>query len=300
MSKTQASRGVAMALYGATAAAALAAPTLTDRLARRIPRVIAEGAVTAGLVGGAWATIAGLERVMPNRDEWNESDGALGTDLFDLVVAGSSAQVLGMVITAPVRARLARTNAGRLMRALPLPARLAVSLVTYDLFHSAMHRVAHEWGPAWRVHSVHHSAPRLYWFNATRFHPIEMLLDGMGESVVLAALGLDERSMIGHRVFRGIFGQIQHANIAMDSGVFNAVLSTPERHRWHHSTVLEEGNTNYGAVVSVWDRLFGTSFLPEDREMEGDIGVGGMPDFPQDVMGQLKAPFQRDDLAIPA
>ena len=298
MTERPPSRLLASALYGATIAAAVAAPALIDRVARRVPPPVAESAVTATLVAGAWATIAGLERVRPYREDWNRSDGAESTDLFHLVVGGATTQVLGAALTTPVRSRLRRANAGRAMSPLPLPARIAVSLVVYDLYHSALHRLAHEWGPLWRLHAVHHSAPRLYWLNATRFHPLEMLLDATGENLIAAALGLDARAAVGHRVFRGIFGQIQHANVAMDSGTANAVLSSPERHRWHHSTVPAEGNTNYGALFCVWDRLVGTDYLPDGQEMTGEIGVGGMPDFPQDILGQLEAPLRWN--ALPA
>jgi len=290
------SRLLAAELYGATALAAVAAPALVDRVARRLPRPVAEGAVTVSLVGGAWATIAGLERLRPYRDDWNHSDGGEATDRFHLVVGGGTTQLLGAALTVPVRARLGRANAGRILSALPLPARIGLSLVVYDLYHTALHHLAHEWEPLWRIHAVHHSALRLYWLNATRFHPLEMLLDATGENLIVAALGLDARAALGHRVFRFIFGQIQHANVAMDSGAASAVLSSPERHRWHHSTVAEEGNTNYGALFCVWDRLFGTDFLPSGREMTGEIGVGGMPDFPQDIIGQLEAPLRWDKL----
>jgi len=156
-----------------------------------------------------------------------------------------------------------------------------------------VHRLAHEWGPLWRVHAVHHSVPRLYWLNATRFHPVEMAMEGTAETIVLALLGAGEDTLLSHSVVRALYGQIQHGNVDLDSGVVNQVLATPERHRWHHSTVAAEGNTNYGAIVSTWDRLMGTDWLPEDRPFDADIGVGGDPDYPQGWVDQLAAPFVR-------
>ena len=40
--------------------------------------------------------------------------------------------------------------------------------------------------------------------------------------------------------------------------MLHSTAATPDLHRWHHSTVYEEGDSNYGAVTSVWDRVFGT------------------------------------------
>ncbi len=86
----------------------------------------------------------------------------------------------------------------------------------------------------------------------------------------------------------GPYGQIQHGNIDLDSGPVNAVLATPERHRWHHSTVVAEGNTNYGAIVATWDRLMGTAWLPADRPFDADVGIGG-----EHVRGVIDRGFRR-------
>jgi sterol desaturase/sphingolipid hydroxylase (fatty acid hydroxylase superfamily) len=64
-----------------------------------------------------------------------------------------------------------------------------------------------------------------------------------------------------------------------------------ELHRWHHSRLLRESNTNYGQNLIVWDIVFGTRFLPADREPPEDIGIADMPNFPMDYFGQLLSPI---------
>jgi sterol desaturase/sphingolipid hydroxylase (fatty acid hydroxylase superfamily) len=64
-----------------------------------------------------------------------------------------------------------------------------------------------------------------------------------------------------------------------------------ELHRWHHSRLLEESNTNFGQNLIVWDIVFGTRFLPKDRDPPSDIGIAGLPAFPMDYWGQLMSPF---------
>jgi sterol desaturase/sphingolipid hydroxylase (fatty acid hydroxylase superfamily) len=281
-----------MALYGGSAAAALAAPRLVDRLARRAPREAAETVVTGALIGAGFAAVAVAERVRPHRRAWNRSDGAELTDLFDASVGASAALLVASVATGRARAALGRVGAGRALRRLPLPARLGVSLVVSDLFHTSLHRLVHEWPPLWRFHSVHHSVPRLHGLNAGRFHPIEATLVMAGDGLVMAALGLDPDTAVAHRVFRTVFGQIQHGNLGIDSGPLNRILSTPERHRWHHSPERAERDTNYGSVVCLWDRAYGTDFLPTDREAPAVIGIAGLEEYPQDIVGQLLAPFR--------
>jgi len=65
-----------------------------------------------------------------------------------------------------------------------------------------------------------------------------------------------------------------------------------ELHRWHHSRVLEEANTTYGQNLIVWDVVFGTRFLPADREPPEDIGITDLPTFPMDYLGQLLSPVR--------
>lgn len=284
-------RAVAVLLYGGTALAALAGPRLARRFGRRMPSATADALAALSLIGTGWAGLALAERSRPFRREWNGPHGDLATDLPTMVVTVAISQAVGAVVTAPLRRRLGPRTAEKAMSRLPLVARVAVAVIVDDLAHSAFHRASHETA-LWRFHAVHHSSRRLYWFNATRFHPVEMLVDITADQVISVALGLDGPTLLSYQVLRGIYGQIQHANVDLDSGPLNAVLSTPERHRWHHSTDPAEGNTNYGAVVCVWDRLLGTAFLPTDRPFDAEIGLNDQPDFPQDWVGQLAAPFR--------
>lgn len=64
-----------------------------------------------------------------------------------------------------------------------------------------------------------------------------------------------------------------------------------ELHRWHHSRVLEEANSNFGQNLIVWDIIYGTRFLPKDREPPAEIGITDMPAFPMSYLAQLASPF---------
>jgi sterol desaturase/sphingolipid hydroxylase (fatty acid hydroxylase superfamily) len=52
-----------------------------------------------------------------------------------------------------------------------------------------------------------------------------------------------------------------HSNVALPAGLdrwLRLVFTTPEVHRIHHSADLRESNSNFGAMLTWWDRLFGT------------------------------------------
>ena len=284
------SRLAAVVLYGGAAAAALVAPRLSRRVGRRVAPGVADTVVLSGLAVTGWAVIAAAERIRPFREDWNRSRGDVMTDALDFVVVGSFSQGLAHLVTAPLQSAVAEKRGTGPLARLPLPARVAVMTVAFDFGHTTIHRMLHEKGALWRFHAPHHSPLRLYWGNASRFHPIDSVVDLIQEAFVLSALRADREALLAYRVFRGLYGQIQHCNVDLDSGPLNAVLATPERHRWHHSSNPGEGNSNYGATVSVWDRVLGTDALP-DRPFDAAIGNGD-PDYPTDFLGQLAAPFR--------
>ena len=241
--------------------------------------------------------VAITERLRPFRPEWNRSHGDVGTDVAHVLVSGGGAAQLAR----PVAAALGVAIAGALSRHLgldvwprawPLLAQLALALVIAELPQYWLHRWQHEHDWLWRFHSVHHSAPRLYWLNAARFHPVDLGLLYLVGYVPLIALGCPEETIMLFALFDAVFGMLQHGNIDVHLGWLNRVFSMAEPHRWHHSRVLDEANTNYGSNLIVWDLVFGTFFLPGDRQPPAAIGIADMPAFPQTWAAQMAAPFR--------
>src|SRR6185369_10374642 len=89
----------------------------------------------------------------------------------------------------------------------------------------------------------------------------------------LIALGAPPIVIMLFTLFDAVFGMLQHANLDMRLGPLNYAFSAAEPHRWHHSRTLAEANTNYGSNLIVWDLVFGTFYLPSDREPPAAIGI---------------------------
>jgi sterol desaturase/sphingolipid hydroxylase (fatty acid hydroxylase superfamily) len=244
-----------------------------------------------------YGLIALLERAFPYRREWNRSHGDVWTDVFHLLFTGQGAQglffalasapliALSAWVTASVGAPLWPSSAPALVQ-------LALALLLGELGHYVFHRLSHENSLVWRLHAAHHSAPRLYWLNATRFHVLDLFLLISFESLPLALLGAGADVLGPYLVFRAVYGQVQHCNVDMRTPRWlDWLWSSPGVHRWHHSTVSREGNHNYGAVLNVWDHVF-RSFLRPDRPFAGPVGIGQLPDFPRGYLGQQLAPFR--------
>jgi sterol desaturase/sphingolipid hydroxylase (fatty acid hydroxylase superfamily) len=238
-----------------------------------------------------------LERRVPYRRSWQRSRGDVPVDLGHLVVSGG----ITVELLRPLALMLAVALGGRLSQAFgaplwpggwPLLAQLLLALLVGEFFMYWAHRLGHVWEPLWRFHAVHHSAPRLYFLNAVRFHPVDLAISHYAPFVPLVALGADERVLALFALVSAVHGLFQHANVPIRCGPLNWFFSMAELHRWHHSQRLRESNTNYGQNLIVWDVLFGTRFLPADREPPEEIGIADMPDFPMDYLGQLLSPLR--------
>ena len=244
----------------------------------------------------AYLLVIVAERIHPHQRRWLESRGDLPTDAaWALTVFATIEAVrpLCRAVAIPVGAFLtARFGTALWPSGWPLLAQLALALVVVEFFQYWVHRLEHEWDWLWRFHATHHSAPRLYWLNAARFHPVDMALNTVGEFLPLMMLGAGAPVFALWSLFSGLHGILQHANVQMQLGPLNWLFSMAELHRWHHSRTVVESNTNYGQNLIVWDVVFGTRFLPSDREPPAEIGMAGLSAFPQTWWAQLLSPLR--------
>ncbi len=141
----------------------------------------------------------------------------------------------------------------------------------------------------WRYHAVHHSPHRLYWLNVGGFHPIEKAVQFAVDTVPFALLGVSNEALAAYFVFYAVNGFFQHSNCNIRLGPLNYIVSGPELHRWHHSEFAVESDNNFGNNLIVWDLMFGTRFLPPDREV-GRLGLTDR-DYPSGFLAQMKTPF---------
>jgi sterol desaturase/sphingolipid hydroxylase (fatty acid hydroxylase superfamily) len=243
----------------------------------------------------AFATVIALERLAPYHRDWNRDHGDLRVDVGHMVtvtLVSGLADPLLRLAGVSAAAWLLGGGAGPWPQGWPLVAQLALALVIGELGQYWVHRLQHEVDWLWRFHALHHSAPRLYWLNAARFHPVDILLNNFVVAAPLAALGAGLDVLSLWLLVSAVHGVFQHANVPVRIGPLNWVFSMAELHRWHHSRTLREANTNYGQNLIVWDVLFGTRFLPRDREPPRDIGIADLPAYPTRWLEQELAPFR--------
>lgn len=280
MTGRPAPRGLVTASTLALTATSLAAPRLAAALRRRgVPDRLAETGTVAVVSLGAWCTIAGLERRYPFREDWA---GIREDTAADAVIFGVFAPpVFGAAkLVTTLAANRARDGLVRKLGRSPWPhrqpliVRAGLAVVITEFAHYWHHRWSHEVHLFWRFHAVHHSPERLLWLNATRFHPIDFVTFMSLQDFAVLALGIDSDAFIASSVLKGVHGQLQHANIGGRGGRINHVFSTLDQHRWHHARPTEGRSVNYGAVLSIFDRIFRTQHLPAASDtFDRPIGI---------------------------
>ncbi len=175
-----------------------------------------------------------------------------------------------------------------LVRALPGPALVVVGALLFDLAGYWAHRFAHENAALWRFHAIHHSSPTLDWLSGIRVHPLDGLLLGP-QLVLLIAAGFPPKvtgALAGLQLIVGLF---LHANVRWRLRPLQRVVATPEFHHWHHANEPDAIHTNYAALLPLWDQLFRTFRVPQDRQPT-HYGVDDV--LPTNFIGLLVAPLK--------
>jgi len=233
-----------------------------------------------------------VQRWMPFEDQWRAEARTYGLDLLHMASTGVAtegyrAATVGL-LTALAMA-LQGTFGGALWpNSWPMALQLALALLLGDLGAYWVHRLCHTSPLFWRVHAMHHSSEQLYVFASARNHPANAMLAYGSQLLPLTLLGANLEVIGLVSVFTGVHGLLQHANVDLRHGLLNWVFATADLHRWHHSTSMEESNTNFGSNLIVWDIVFGTRHLPEGRPEA--VGVADLA-LPENFLLHLASPF---------
>jgi ornithine lipid hydroxylase len=240
------------------------------------------------------ATIALFERLMPYEETWLGGDGETFNNLAHTLLSKGGVQIAAAIGTsAPMAvAILAQPVFVPPVRlwpdAWPMFFQVVLGLVIAEFGLYWAHRLAHEHNSLWRFHALHHSVESLWVINTGRFHIVDSLIKIALSQIPLYLLGAPLEIFLWIGAVTAFIGLLTHCNIEVRTGPLDWIMSTPRLHRWHHSKLLAEGNTNYGENLVIWDQVFGTYFNPP-RPSSTDIGISGR--VARTFLGQLAQPF---------
>lgn len=252
-------------------------------------------AITAGVfLAMALAELVRPQRVLrhPKARRWftNLALFALDSVLVRLAIP------LLMVGTAV----LAEERGWGLFNRIELPGWLAFALtiVLLDLALYLQHWASHRIPLLWRLHKVHHADPDFDVTTAGRFHPVEIGLSMGYKMAVVALIGPPAMAVFVFEVLFNAASIFVHANVSLPGWAESparAIFVTPDMHRVHHSSVQRETDSNYGTMLSGWDRLFST-YVAEPAAGRDGLTIGlehYQDDRPTRLGWSLLLPFRR-------
>ncbi len=235
-----------------------------------------------------------LERLFPNkqeqglfREEWRE-------DLFYYLVSSLMVQVLTFLTFAPAKSILALAPMEGLrswVGGLPFVVQFIAIMFLTDLVQYWVHRAFHRVPWLWKFHAVHHSAESMDWMAGARMHFLEIFVLRGLTVIPMYVLGFSEVAMHSYILLVYLYSTFVHANLGWRLSLMERVLVTPRFHHWHHGLEAEAVDVNFAVHFPLFDRLFGTYFLPPGRWPSG-YGIQGGP-VPKGYLNQFKYPFVR-------
>lgn len=174
-------------------------------------------------------------------------------------------RIAGMVVFAAVQQRwgLWRWDTSSVAQWL-----LAVLLV--DLCFYWFHRASHRVRLLWAVHHVHHSSDEYNLAVALRQPWLEKIAD-IPFYLPLAVLGMPVEMYAGAFTLDLIYQFFIHSRWVPTLGPLEWVLNTPSHHRGHHGVNPVYIDKNYGGVLVIWDRLFGTFAYESEPPIYGTV-----------------------------
>lgn len=140
-----------------------------------------------------------------------------------------------------------------------------VALILYDLCYYWNHRLNHEVGVLWASHVVHHSSEYYNLSTALRQTSTGALF-GWLFYVPMAVAGVPPVMFVAVALIDLLYQYWVHTELVGKLGWFDRVFVSPSNHRVHHGQNDYCIDRNYGGILIIWDRLFG-SFV-EERDGE--------------------------------
>lgn len=139
------------------------------------------------------------------------------------------------------------------------PLKWILAFACFDFAIYAWHFASHQYEFLWRFHKIHHSDKSFNVSTGFRFHVFDLLLEIVYKCIFVVVIGVDAYLVLSIEIIELFFIFFHHANIRVPfEEHISKFIITPSLHRTHHSTLRREHDSNYGIVLSVWDRLFGT------------------------------------------
>jgi len=145
---------------------------------------------------------------------------------------------------------------------------IAILFVLVDFCYYWAHRMSHEVNLFWGGHVVHHQSEDYNLSVALRQGSFQVIWTSMFY-LPLAILGFDTLTFVSVSAFVTLYQFWIHTETIGKLGWLEWILNTPSHHRVHHGRNPKYIDRNHAGVFIVWDRLFGTFQVEEEKPTYG-------------------------------
>lgn len=223
------------------------------------------GAILLAVLAVATVEGAVMSWRQPGSYDWRAYFATLGD-----VIGRRAIDALGLSLAAPVvwwawEHRITT-------QALNTATAFFVLFIGQEFFYYWYHRAAHRVRWFWASHAVHHSPNQLTLAAAVRLGWTGKLTGTALFFTPLIWLGFPPVAVFGVVALNLLYQFWVHATWIPKLGPLEWVLNTPSHHRVHHASNPEYLDCNYGGVLIVFDRLFGT-FVEERADLPPRYGL---------------------------
>lgn len=234
-----------------------------------------------------------MERLFPKDPAQKTLRKGWTTDMKYFLVSHLGIQLISFFTVIPAQhffAWLIDADFQRLVAAQPVWLQFVEILIVVDFTTYWMHRAMHEVPWLWKIHAVHHSTEQMDWLASSRIHFLEIVANRLLGYLPIFLLGFSPAAVYAYLVFVSFHAIFIHANVRFRFPGLRWVLATPEFHHWHHTSQDEGVDINYAGFLPVYDKLFGTAYLP--AHLPERYSTRGQP-LPEGFVDQFLYPFRQ-------
>lgn len=146
-----------------------------------------------------------------------------------------------------------------------------VAALAWDLCYYWQHRCYHEYSILWAGHAVHHQSEDYNLSTALRQSSTSFLFSWIFY-IPLFVIGFPLEVLLTVGAINLLYQFWVHTQFVSRLGVLDRILVTPSNHRVHHAQNERYIDKNYGGILILWDRFFGT-FAAESNDDPVVFGI---------------------------
>jgi sterol desaturase/sphingolipid hydroxylase (fatty acid hydroxylase superfamily) len=176
---------------------------------------------------------------------------------------------------------------------------IIISFLVLDFFGGwLVHITEHKVPFLWRFHVIHHSDNNVDVTTGLRHHPGESILRGLFFFAGIMVSGAPMYAVMIFQTLLVLSTAFTHANISLPKKLDKAlsyIIVSPNMHKVHHHWKQPYTDSNYGAILSIWDRLLGTFKKLAPSQIRYGLDRYYPNEKDEDIISLMKSPFTRQN-----